>query len=560
MAKKKKQSFTLPEGLTIGTQGSAVTTLQNYLKAFGYLQVDNPAEDSLGAMRAIGLETANDGQFDEITENALKKFQAFYGLPPTGRVDPDTLNLIQMPRCGTPDNPDRLFSVESSPQLAEFVASGNRWSKVNVTYSFQNFTGDLTQGVIIANIREAFFRWSNVCNLTFTETGANGDIIISFATGNHGDGFPFDGPGNVLAHAFYPPPGGGSLAGDLHFDDAETWTTAIPPPAGGTDFLTVAIHEIGHSLGLDHSAVTGAIMFAFYGGPKQNLHSDDIAGISSIYGARTAKATLSDTSVATPGFCSFNNQGFISWTGTNQQRNLNVMATSNLRVWHSKVILGETSLSGPSICVFKNRLVIAWRGVSNNQINVMSSGDGITWSNKVTLGETTFFRPALGVFNNRLVIAWTGTDAQRRLNIIQSTNGTAWTNKITLGDTSVDGPELCTLGSNLLLTWTGTDTQRRLNVMTFNGTNFFNKVTLGENSFTAPSIENINGRIVLGWTGTDSQRRLNVLFSTNGINFFGKQTFGDNSFFGPTVGGFNATPVIAWTGTDNARSLNTMTF
>ena len=54
----------------------------------------------------------------------------------------------------------------------------------------------------------------------------------------------------------------------------------------GTNLLAVALHELGHALGLDHSEDTNSIMYAFYDCSKTTLTADDIAGIQAIYGGR----------------------------------------------------------------------------------------------------------------------------------------------------------------------------------------------------------------------------------------------------------------------------------
>ena len=50
------------------------------------------------------------------------------------------------------------------------------------------------------------------------------------------------------------------------------------------DLLTVAAHEIGHTLGLDHSDDPNALMYPSYEGPHRSLGADDIAGIQDLYG------------------------------------------------------------------------------------------------------------------------------------------------------------------------------------------------------------------------------------------------------------------------------------
>jgi hypothetical protein len=194
----------------------------------------------------------------------------------TGVLDEATIALMGQPRCGFPD-------------IGEFTDTGRRWPRTNLTYAFQEFTPDLANNQVIRGIEQAFSLWSAVTTLSFRRIAitTNPDIIIRFAADDHGDGIPFDGSGGVLAHAFFPPvpPNPATpIQGDAHFDEDENWTVTIPPPTGTFDLVTVAAHEFGHSLGLGHTSVAGALMAPTYSGPHRFLHSDDIQGIQTIYG------------------------------------------------------------------------------------------------------------------------------------------------------------------------------------------------------------------------------------------------------------------------------------
>uniref|UniRef100_A0A8B9GPJ9 Matrix metalloproteinase-17 n=1 Tax=Amazona collaria TaxID=241587 RepID=A0A8B9GPJ9_9PSIT len=249
---------------------------QDWLTKFGYLPPPDPVTGRL--------------QTQEELTKAITAMQRFGGLEATGVLDEATLELMKTPRCSLPD------LATTVTRRKRFVPAVTKWSKRNLSWRVRTFPKESQLGhdTVRALMYYALKVWSDITPLNFHEVaGNNADIQIDFSKADHNDGYPFDGPGGTVAHAFFP--GDHHTAGDTHFDDDEYWTFRSSGRARwendhGMDLFAVAVHEFGHAIGLTHISAIESIMRPYYQGPvgdplKYDLPYEDKVRIWQLYGS-----------------------------------------------------------------------------------------------------------------------------------------------------------------------------------------------------------------------------------------------------------------------------------
>lgn len=176
------------------------------------------------------------------------------------------------------------------------------WRTHCIGYSMQvNGTQNLPMDKVKQAVRAAFAAWSDIdCNgqaasLTFGELVDTGCINVEFngsgANVNvvlfRDDDWKYKNTDNTLAKAIAHFDGktGEILDADIEVNTASNHFTITTKDAQ-FDLQTVLTHEVGHFIGLGHSADTDAVMYASYerGSTKgRKLTPDDIAAVCAVY-------------------------------------------------------------------------------------------------------------------------------------------------------------------------------------------------------------------------------------------------------------------------------------
>jgi hypothetical protein len=284
--------------------------------------------------------------------------------------------------------------------VPNYVTHDNGWDgpglgSAALTYHFENGTADIAGDGERVEVVRALQEWTRYVAVGWTETGnrdLNRSFDIGWYTGDHGDGSPFDGAGSVLAHCFYPaPPNSEPIAGDMHFDDAETWRVG-----SNYDVFSVALHEAGHGLGLAHSDDPDAVMYAIYGGVVTGLQQDDITGIRAIYASSNSRDfTIHNDGQGPLEVASIALNQTAAWVQWAPQAPFTVAAGDSVTVTVSvdfdRAPVGRTS-----------RRLLVYSNDSNE--SPYPSGVYLTANNSVTLR----LNPLVNNGNGTLTLSWSG--------------------------------------------------------------------------------------------------------------------------------------------------------
>lgn len=374
----------------------------------------------------------------------------------------NVFNLLQARLCGVPD-PDHHGLPASA-----FGSPTGRWSRGNLTYNIDVSGSGLSQNFVNGILARAFPQWAAAAPFfSFRQVGGNADIQIRFGdTSLHSN---FGGPGGVVGYGAPPE------QGRLFFDASETWTT-------GNSLLEVALHEIGHVLGLSHSTSRSSLMYP-YDLNLTALDPETIQAIQSLYGWQPQirlndRGSVEGPSLAVAGTQSFDTSEpgglYMAWRGVDGDDGIYWSSFEGTGWSPQENIPGIGSLHGPALATgfTRNRadgvpvtdLFMAWDGVPGDDAIYFAQNPGISgWTGQQRIdGVGTSDRPALALFNGSMRMAWKGIPDDSAI-YWSSFDGNGWSPQQRIrGRGTTHGPALAVLGNRLYMFWKGIEGDSRV--------------------------------------------------------------------------------------------------
>lgn len=171
----------------------------------------------------------------------------------------------------------------------DFSLEGAKWGSPELGTAGGTVTWAVDDSISQAelqSINAAFAEWSEVANIQFQQVASTAESDIDFANS------AIDGAGNVLGVAGFSYSGGQLQSADIQFDSGDNLS--------GSEFTLVAIHEIGHAIGLGHFNDDPAVMNSTANFDLTGLAQSDIDGIVALYGANTTETSDAGTGTAPP--------------------------------------------------------------------------------------------------------------------------------------------------------------------------------------------------------------------------------------------------------------------
>jgi len=426
------------------SQATAIKTTSRLLHSIGYGAALGEALKAYARAWHVHLVDGFDNQFEVVRSHL------------SGR------------RCAFPD---RLDANGELVPLAFGSSHAETWSRGFLTYGGSMNGSGLDDAAAWRVIDDAFRDWANASLgfFQFTRTHLTGDFTILFGGSEHKE--QLGSPGGAAAYALSPE------EGDIVFDSAETWVTGRPGP-GQVSLRWIALHEIGHALGLQHSSNAASVMYPAPSADAIDLESAE--QIALLYGWTPQAPVLGPTNdrptAAVAGPPTFigspeATRMLAAWRGDGDNRNL-YWSTYEDGIWSApRQIAGSASTHNPAaahlhVANGETMYFMAWKGAADDHriwysTRLYTDPD---WAAQRLVQGTggapdpgTSRGPTVTPFGDRIWMAWRGIGDDQRIWYSTFDDGYWEPQRHINGVGTSDGPFLVGLGDRLYLFWKGVD-------------------------------------------------------------------------------------------------------